>query len=160
MTFQAQSKQASQLQLAYLYWLSSLGSPTHAVTITFKRFNQETQQLWSIPIIKKSSSIFLKILNKSVFGKSAKKDKACLMSAVVIGIGTYNDNPHAHLALEKPAHQTWAEFSELIAKAAKRTCWANDQLYIVPYDSQGWLEYMLEHGEEDLLTDLCTPARP
>jgi hypothetical protein len=42
------------------------------------------------------------------------------------------------------AHQTAADAIEY----AKTTCWAFDQMYIVPYDSHGWLEYMLEHGRK------------
>ena len=153
-------KRFTRLQLAYISWLKTLGDPTHAVTLTFKRFRPETKQPWSVPIIKDSLKVFLSILNKNVFGKHAKKNKQCVMSAVVIGTGTYNDHPHAHLALQTPRHLSWDEFSELIFKAIETTSWIDRESPVKPYISDGWLEYMLEHGEEDLLIDLCTPARP
>ena len=62
-------KRFTRLQLAYISWLKTLGSPTHAVTLTFKRHSHETIQLWSVSIIKDSLKVFLSILNKNVFGK-------------------------------------------------------------------------------------------
>ena len=155
-----ESKRFTSLQLAYIDWLKTLGDPTHAVTLTFKRHREDTKQPWSIPIIKNSSKVFLSILNKNIFSKHAKKNNRCVMSAVVIGTGTYNDHPHAHLALQTPRHQSWDEFTELIFKAIETTSWIDRESPVKPYISDGWLEYMLEHGEEDLLIDLCTPARP
>jgi len=159
MTIDNPVKHFTRLQIAYVSWLQSLGSPTHAVTLTFKRYRQETKQLWSILIIKDSSKFFLSVLNKCVFGKHFKKNDQCVMSAVVIGTGAYNDHPHAHLALQKPEHLSWDEFTELIIKAIETTSWVDGEFTIDPYESDGWLAYMLEHGEEDLLIDLCTPAR-
>ena len=153
-------KRFTRLQLAYISWLKTLGSPTHAVTLTFKRHSHETIQLWSVSIIKDSLKVFLSILNKNVFGKHAKKNNQCVMSAVVIGTGTYNDHPHAHLALQKPEQLSWYEFTVLICKAIETTSWIDGKSNIELYESDGWLEYMVEHGEEDLLIDLCTPARP
>jgi len=153
-------KRFTRLQLAYISWLKTLGTPTHAVTLTFKRYRDDTKQIWSISIIKDSLKVFLSILNKNVFGKHAKKNNRCVMSAVVIGTGTYNDHPHAHLALQKPEHLSWYEFTVLICKAIETTSWIDGKSNIELYESDGWLEYMVEHGEEDLLIDLCTPARP
>ena len=150
----------TSLQLAYISWLKTLGDPTHAVTLTFKRYEQDTKKPWSVPIIKDSLKVFLSILNRNVFGKHAKKNNKCVMSAVVIGTGTYNDHPHAHLALQKPKNLSWDEFEKLIAKAIQTTSWVDGEFVIEPYESDGWLEYMVDHGEEDLLIDLCTPARP
>ena len=153
-------KRFTRLQLAYISWLKTLGDPTHAVTLTFKRYEQDTKKPWSVPIIKKSTKVFLDRLNKNVFGKHAKKSNKCLMSVVVIGTGIYGDHPHAHLALQKPANLPWDKFTELIAKAIKTSSWIDRESAIESYISEGWLEYMVEHGEEDLLIDLCTPARP
>ena len=153
-------KRFTSLQLAYINWLKTLGNPTHAVTLTFKRYEQDTKKPWSVPIIKDSLKVFLSILNKNVFGKHAKKNNQCVMSAVVIGTGTYNDHPHAHLALQKPEQLSWDAFTDLVIKAIETTSWVDGEFVIEPYESDGWLEYMVEHDEEDLLIDLCTPARP
>ena len=155
-----ESKRFTRLQLAYISWLKTLGNPTHAVTLTLKRYGQDTKLSWNIPIIKKSTKVFLNILNKNVFGKYVKKNNQCVMSVVVIGTGTYNDHPHAHLALQTPEHLSWDEFTELIFKAIETTSWIDRKSTVKPYISVGWLEYMVDHGEEDLLIDLCTPARP
>ena len=152
-------KQFTSLQLAYISWLKTLGNPTHAVTLTFKRYGQGKRP-WNVPIIKKSTKVFLDRLNKNVFGKHAKKNSHCVMSAVVIGTGTYGNHPHAHLALQKPADLSWEKFKELIVKAIKTTSWIDRESAIESYVSEGWLEYMIAHGEEDVLIDLCTPARP
>jgi len=149
----------TSLQLAYISWLETLGNPTHAVTLTFKRYGQDTKLPWNKPIIKKSTKVFLSILNKNAFGKHAKKNNQSVMSAVVIGTGTYNDHPHAHLALQTPEHLSWDEFTELIFKAIETTSWIDRESTVKPFISVGWLEYMVDHGEEDLLIDLCTPAR-
>ena len=153
------SSRLTRLQLAYVSWLKTLGNPTHAVTLTFKRYRKETKQLWSLPIIKKASKVFLNIVNKKVFGNQVKKNKQYVMSTVVIGTGTYNDHPHAHLALQKPENLSWDEFTILITNSIEATRWLDDQFVVEPYESDGWLEYMVDHGEEDLLIDLCTPAR-
>lgn len=137
----------TRLQLAYVSWLRTLGNPTHAVTLTFKRLRQDTKQLWSIPIIKKSSKVFLSVLNKNVFGKQATKINQCVMSVAVIGTGTYNDHPHAHLALQKPENLSWDEFTKQIAKTVLTIHWLDDQFVVEPYESDGWLEYM---GKERL----------
>jgi len=154
------AKRFTGLQLGYTNWLKTLGNPTHAVTLTFKRYRDDTKQVWGIPIIKDSLKVFLSILNQNAFGKHAKKNNLCIMSAVVIGTGTYNDHPHAHLALQKPTHLSWEEFRELILKTIKTRSWVDSEFTIDAYESDGWLEYMVDHGEEDLLIDLCTPARP
>jgi hypothetical protein len=159
MTIDTPVKRFTRLQLAYVSWLKTLGSPTHAVTLTFKRYRQETKQLWSVSIIRDSTKVLLSVLNKCVFGKHVKKNDQCVMSAVVIGTGAYKDHPHAHLALQKPEHLSWDEFTELIIKAIETTSWVDGEFTIDPYESDGWLDYMLEHGAEDLLIDLCTPAR-
>ena len=153
-------KRFTSLQLAYISWLKTLGNPTHAVTLTFKRYEQDNKKPWSVPIIKDSLKVFLSILNKNVFGKHAKKNNQCVMSAVVIGTGTCGKHPHAHLALQKPDHLSWDKFTELIVKPINTTHWMDREFIIEPYESDGWLEYMVEHGEEDLLIDLYTPARP
>ena len=153
------SSRLTRLQLAYVSWLKTLGNPTHAITLTFKRYREETEQLWSLPIIKKASKVFLNIVNKKVFGNPVKKKKQCVMSMVVIGTGTYNDHPPAHLALQKPENLSWDEFTKIIATSIEATSWLDKKFAIKPYESEGWLEYMVEHGEEDLLIDLCTPAR-
>jgi len=154
------SKRFTSLQLAYISWLETLGNPTHAVTLTFKRYGQDTKLPWNKPIIKKSTKVFLSILNKNIFGKHAKKKNQCVMSAGVIGTGVYNDHPHAHFALQKPEHLSWDAFADLIIKAIETTSWVDGEFAIEPYVSDSWLEYMVDHGEEDLLIDLCTPARP
>jgi hypothetical protein len=153
------SKRFTGLQLGYINWLKTLGNPTHAVTLTFKRYRDDTKQVWSISIIKDSLKVFMSILNRNVFGKHAKKNNQCVMSVVVIGTGTYIDHPHAHLALQTPEHLSWDEFTELIFKAIETTSWIDRESTVKPYISIGWLEYMVGHGEEDLLIDLCTPAR-
>jgi hypothetical protein len=155
-----ESKRFTSLKLAYIDWLKTLGDPTHAVTLTFKRYEQDTKKPWNMPIIKKSTKVFLSVLNQCIFGKHARKNNQCVMSAVVFGTGTYGDQPHAHLALQNPEHLSWDAFADLIVKAIETTNWVDGEFVIEPYESDGWLEYMVDHGEEDLLIDLCTPARP
>jgi len=90
-------KRFTSLQIAYIRWLKTLGTPTHAVTLTFKLYRNETKQIWSISIIKNSLKVFMSILSRNVFGKHAKKNNQCVMSAVVIGTGSSSDHPHAHI---------------------------------------------------------------
>ena len=150
----------TKLQEAYVSMLARLGSPTHAVTITFKRYQLGTNKAWSKPIIKDALKVCLSILNDRAFSGIKPKRNRRVMSAVVVGTGAYKDHPHAHLALGCPPHLSYEEFENIVNKAASKTWWIGQKPHHEPYESKGWLTYMVEHGEEDLVLELCTPAQP
>jgi hypothetical protein len=122
--------------------------------------NPQTRELWSQHKIQVACGIFLKVLNKRIFGHNATKKRACVMSLVVFGKGAYGDHPHAHLAIGKPEFLEEADFKVHVTKAAQLTLWVHEVFWMTEYRDQGWLNYMIEHGLDGLMIDLCSPARP
>jgi len=150
----------SPLRYNYAVWMKTmLGQPSHAVTLTFKRIDKSTGQCWNLEIVKKSCRVFLAILNKKLFGNSAIRQGKCIGAAVILDRGRFKCNPHAHLALVAPSDMSFEVFEGLIHISARLTWWVKGEGHVKAYWSEGWLGYMIDHGSDCLLLDLCTTGK-
>lgn len=145
--------------LSTALWLHELAPWTHAVTLTFKRSDSKGQTV-SEQIIVESLRHFLRVLDKRCYGGPKVRRGAYIPSVVVIGWGAYNDHPHAHLAFACPEEHTHKAFDRFIDIAADATDWIDRERRIEPYRNQGWAEYMLNHGFDNLITNLTRAHQP
>lgn len=79
--------------------------------------------------------------------------------AVALGLGDYDANPHAHISIATPPSISFGEVHDIAVYAARRTDWINEQMKIIPYRDLGWLQYMTDHGTDNLLLELTTPLQ-
>lgn len=54
---------------------------------------------------------------------------------------------------------TYEEMNHAIVDALEKTRGLGAEYDIKPYTSEGWLEYMLDHGTDGLLVELISPAK-
>lgn len=140
-------------------WIHELAPWTHAVTLTFKRRGINGQAV-SEQIIVHALRHFLRVLDKSYYSGSKFRQGAYVPSAVVIGWGTYNDHPHAHLALACRQEISHEAFKKLIVAASEATEWIDQERRVETYRNDGWAEYMLNHGINNLITNLTRAHQP
>jgi hypothetical protein len=67
--------------------------------------------------------------------------------------------PHVHLALQAPFGMAYEAMNLAIVDALEKTRGLGAEYDIKPYTSEGWLEYMLDHGTDCLLVELISPAK-
>lgn len=75
------------------------------------------------------------------------------------GAGAYGVAPHVHLALQAPFGMTYEQMNHAIVDALEKTRGLGAEYDIKPYTSEGWLEYMLDHGTDGLFVELISPAK-
>lgn len=125
---------------------------TVALTANIKRFHEN--QPISIQHMMQAMRHFLRVLDYRCFGRNRVKRGAFVGSVVVYGWGTYNDHPHAHLALVCPKGLSDAAFEEHIRQACAKTMWFEPKPDIRKYRDVGWSDYMIGHDPENLDTEL------
>lgn len=145
--------------LSAALWIHDLAPWTHAVTLTFKRSTGKGQTV-NDQIIIQAIRHFLRVLDRCCYSGSKVRQGACVPSVVVIGWGTYNDHPHAHLALACPIQTEREAFEKFINSSAEATNWINRERFVDGYQNQGWIEYMLDHGIKNLVTELTRAHQP
>jgi hypothetical protein len=136
-------------------WLDSLASWTHAVTLTCKRYSY-----WNAPIrddiIVDAAKHLINRLNQKCFGKASKRHSIAVVATY--GWGVYDLHPHLHFCFECPYHLTHDEFSILIQEAANETYWIDRQRCIKPYIDEGWTDYLVKHGTDNLIVSLINSS--
>lgn len=140
-------------------WLHSLAAWTHAVTFTLKHHDERGVQATQ-KIMKDTARHFLVVLNAACFGASNARRGYRVGSAVSFGWGVYGDHPHLHFSLAAPAHLEDQKFVSLIKSIASRIFWIDQQKKIKPYRDQGWSEYLVDHGMDNVILDLVRPSMP
>jgi len=148
-----------ELEKNCIQFLKNLGNPTLAVTITFKRFDPQNAQTWNQQIIEKACNILIKKINKKLFKRQGSKGNKQIMCCVVIGTGPYKDHPHAHFALAAPPYILLGDFIKAILDSANSTSWIDREIVVKNYEDEGWLNYMYSHGWDNVIIDLCNPAK-
>lgn len=145
--------------LATALWIHELAPWTHAVSLTFKRRDIKGQAV-NEQIIVQALRHFLRVLDKCCYSGSEVRQGAYVPSAVVIGWGAYNNHPHAHLALACRQEISHEDFNKLIFASADATDWIDQERRVEPYRTEGWAGYMLNHGIENLITNLLRAHQP
>jgi hypothetical protein len=140
------------LNKAWYEFIDDSANWTVAFTVNFRRLHQN--QLISIRHMTYALRHFLRVLDCSCLGNNKAKRGAFVNSVVVHGWGTYNDHPHAHLALECPKDLSDSEFEHHILQAASKTIWFAPKPVTEKYRDAGWSVYMVGHGPENCDADL------
>ena len=139
--------------LIYKSWMHSLASWTHAVTFTFKRSNGRGQTI-NEQIMIDALRHFLRALDRRCFGRNETRKGMVVSSAVVIGWGSSNDHPHAHLSLSTPSHLDVIEFTAFAVLTASEIDWFDHHKVFKSYVSEGWSSYLVDHGPENIIDSL------
>lgn len=139
-------------------WLSNLGDWDLSVTLTFSRNKAGTSP--PIGSIEKCCRLFLSRLNRRIFTRNGvRRNDYRIASAAVLGTGAYGDHPHAHWVLACPNDMTKAEFANVVSEVARSTKGVGLQIDIQAYRDKGWLDYMIDHGFDGLIDQVCFPAK-
>jgi hypothetical protein len=139
-----------RLREASVHWLSSSADWTHAVTVTFRQQDKDGHPTGRVAM---AAAIrhFLRVLAFNTFGpKRARKGSLSVGAVVVLGFGR-NENPHAHIALACPAGTNHDQFEQHIKAAMTITAIFDKQMKLKPYETSGWIGYIIDHGMENLL---------
>jgi hypothetical protein len=99
-------------------------------------------------------------MNTSVYGHGATRKGYRIASIGSLGFGAYGTHPHVHLSLEMPHAFDAKGFTNLIYSNAKKIALINRELKVKPIYSTGWTYYMVNHGNDSILYDLCHAAHP
>ena len=139
-------------------WLNNLGDWDLSVTITFSRTKKGLSP--SLSTIEKCCRLFLSRLNRQIFTRNGVRRHAYrIASAAALGRGAYGDHPHAHWVLACPSGMLKIKFATLVAQVAVSTKGVGLQIDVQPYRDNGWLFYMIDHGFEGLIDQVCFPAK-
>ena len=137
-------------------WLDSLAPWTHALTVTCKRRN-----LRNIPInesiLVDTAKHFIYRARLKCFGRRGRRENL-LPVAVSLGWGVYGDHPHLHFCFAGPPWMDFDSFSRILEKSAKGTRWMDRQMKVEAYRNRGWMQYLVEHGTDQLIVPLITPS--
>lgn len=146
------TKVPTDLRKAWLEYIHQFSDWNTAITCTFKRIH--LGQVVSRKHMSEATHHFLRRVDSLCLGTNKVKKGACLPSVVVYGWGTYDSNPHVHLAVTAPIDRSEADFFDLVEEAASKTQWFDRQRKVEPYRSAGWSSYMVDHHPENLDLDL------
>ena len=149
----------TRLSQAYAVWLDTLSQWTVAATFTLKRHNERGTPS-NQRILEDTARHFLKVLNTACFGASKAKRGYTVGCAASYGWGVYGLHPHLHFSLAAPAHLEQDRFVSLIKDVASRLFWIHRQHKITAYRDQGWCEYMVDHGTDNVILEMVRPSTP
>lgn len=128
-----------------------------AVTITFKRSIQGCP-----PSFFAARKIVRKViidLEKSIFGNLTRRKGLRLNRATFLGKGLHKDNPHFHMAIQKPQRMDIHELKKRVASLLRRERLIG-RCQIKEIWSDGWVDYMTHHGIETFEPELSCLAPP
>lgn len=141
----------------YSKWFSEFADWTHAVTVTCNPSRTGKPRSKSSTI--NATVHFVNVLNRRVLGRKQVSQGRRIACAAVYGAGVYQDNPHVHLAFQAPLNVSYESMYQVIESSIKSTNGLGVEYKIRHYTSEGWFTYMLEHGTEELLVELISPAK-
>ena len=95
---------------------------------------------------------FLNVLNGRVFGKAAKRGKACVRSMSVIegGNGT---RLHIHGLIDCPSNGLFEIFPDLIAESWRRTQWGHHEINVQAGADNGFVDYISKFRDKPSFVD-------
>jgi hypothetical protein len=133
-----------QRAIALASWISNHPFQL-AVTITFKRSIQGRPP--SFEAARKIARRVIIDLERSIFGNLTRRKGLRLSRATFLGKGLHNDNPHIHMAIQKPQRMDIHELEKRIASLLRRERLIG-KCQIKRIWSEGWIDYMTHHGIE------------
>lgn len=141
----------------YAKWFGDYADWTHAVTVTSKPSRKGFPRTKSATI--NATVHFFNVLNRRVLGNARARKGHRIACVAVYGDGAYGDSPHVHLAFQAPSGMSYEDMHQAIEHSIQHTKGLGIEHDIQPYTSEGWLEYMFDHGTDGLLVELISPAK-
>jgi hypothetical protein len=139
-------------------WLHQSAPWMLAVTLTLRRRDQMGRPI-SERILFDTARHFLILLNVACFGSRKARRGHSVQVAVSFGWGAYRDNPHLHFSFTVPVHLTLDQLVSFVEEASRRTYWIDRHRDIQPYRDRGWMEYMVDHGSDNVILELLRPSQ-
>ena len=149
----------SKQDSAEIQFLKSFGPFCLALTINFKqrRFSRRcpNDRYW----IEKDANYFVNMLNTLIFKRAFKYGHKALGIVCSFEMGAINSRPHLHLAIGKPPTLSQEQLLQAIRYVAYKMKYRLGDIYIKPYHSDGWLEYITKTNSvkdvESLIPSAC-----
>ncbi len=98
-------------------------------------------------------------LEQSILGGQCRRKGIRLIRATFIGFGLLNNHPHAHIALMAPPGMSNGDFQSKVTSYLRQEALVGtfkvERIY-----SEGWIDYMTEHGLETFEPELSCLAPP
>ena len=138
-------------------WLHNLATWTHAITLTLRRFTVNSKKPINQTIAVDTIHHYICLIDGGCYGHNTRRKGLYVPSVVTLDWGSYGDHPHVHLSFAKPYEMSFDEFASLIEKSAHKTNWVDDQIHVEAYKNEGWMNYIVDHGIDNLLLQFCRP---
>jgi hypothetical protein len=132
-------------------FLASQGPFDFAVTVNLKKRHHIYQVNNSHELAEKSGYWLISRLNESVLKRKYRYKHEQLRTICSVERGLVEKRFHLHLALGTPAYISQCEFINKLIKLHKKMEWAHGDIYVTPYHSDGWINYISKEGLDSIL---------
>ena len=132
-------------------WLDKRGSFTHAVTINLKKRHPLFGTWISDDIAFQTASRFVRHLGRFLLKRKYRYGHDNINAVVTLERGSQFGRWHLHMALEKPINCSPSVFCKAIESVSAKLDWVRGDLDIRPYQSAGWMSYMIKGGRDSLV---------
>jgi hypothetical protein len=139
-------------------WLHNLATWTHAITLTLRRSSICAKKPITQTIAVDAIRHYISRIDVGCYGHNARRKGLYVPSVVTLDWGSYGEHPHVHLSFVRPNEMSFDDFTSLIEKSAHKTYWVDDQIHIKAYKNEGWMNYIADHGVDNLLLPFCRPC--
>jgi hypothetical protein len=139
---------------ALLNWLAK-DSYDLALTITLNRNNRG-----KAPSLESARKSFRRIfidLERSIYGNRCRRKGSRLKRIAFLGRGILNDNPHIHMAVQRPSGMDIKTFKSRVINFLLKEKLAGIFKVEEIWDT-GWIDYMTHHGVETFETTMSSFA--
>ena len=138
-------------------WLHNLAPWTHAITLTLRRYCINSR----IPITQKIAADAIRHyicrIDVGCYKHNARRKGLFVPSVVSLDWGSYGNHPHVHICFAKPNEMSFEDFASLAEESARKTYWIDHHIRIAAYKNEGWMNYIFDHGIDNLLLQFCRP---
>ena len=136
-------------------FLNLFGPFYFAVTINLKERNVNSLRACA----ERDAKYFVNMLNTRIFRRAYKYGHKSLGVLCSFEVGAFNNRPHLHLAIGKPPTLSQEQLLQAIRYVSYKMKYRLGDIYIKPYHSDGWLEYITKTNSvknvESLIPSAC-----
>ena len=132
-------------------FLASRGPFDLAVTVNLKKRHHIYQVNNSHEFAVRSGYWLVDRLNEGILKRKYRYKNEQLRTICSLERGPTEKRFHLHLALGIPANISRCGFIERLVKLHKKMEWAHGDIYITPYHSDAWIDYISKEGFDSIL---------
>ena len=130
-------------------FLIGQGSFDWAVTMNLMKRHPKYQTSITPEIFEKTGHHYLALVNKKLFKRQYRYGYIKLNSIFCMEYGEHK-RPHLHFAIGSPPHIDKNSVLTQLYGAYKLMDWVKGEVHITPYHSQGWVDYILKTGFQNI----------